>query len=172
LSNFEDPQSQTDRHLATAHRFDAAGVAERYASLAEARQHFLTASGVSSEGCGVDFVRQDVMATDFDDDSFDAVICNRLLHHYPTPELRRRALAELRRVSRGVVLVSYFSNMALSAFRFHVGKALQGRTPTDRVPIWFSALESDLDQAGLVVVSKYPVRYGLSPQTYLRLRTG
>jgi hypothetical protein len=46
------------------------------------------------------------------------------------------------------------------------------RTPTDRVPIWFSALESDLDQAGLVVVSKYPVRYGLSPQTYLRLRTG
>jgi SAM-dependent methyltransferase len=140
--------------------------------LATACQHYLAVCGISADACDVVFVRQDVMATGFDDDSFDAVICNRLLHHYPSPDLRRRALAELRRISRGVVLVSYFSNRALSAIRFHVGKALQGRTPTDRVPIWFSALESDLDQAGLVVVSKYPVRYGLSPQTYLRLRTG
>lgn len=115
------------------------------------------------------FLQQDVMRMSFADGEFDAVICNRLLHHYPTPGLRQQALRECKRVSRGIVVISYFSNFALSALRFHLKNRFTSRTPTDRVPIWFRVLQKDLVAVGLRCTGTYPVRYGLSPQTYLRL---
>jgi SAM-dependent methyltransferase len=115
------------------------------------------------------FLRRDVMHTEFADGEFDAVICNRLLHHFPTPGLRRRALAELMRVSKGPLVVSYFSNFALSALRFHLKNRLSGRPRNDRVPIWFHVLEQDLEAVGLGCSGTFAVRPGLSPQTYLRL---
>ncbi len=135
-----------------------------------ARDYYLARSGLCNDSCDVRFLCRDVMTTGFRDGEFDAVVCNRLLHHYPTPELRRRALAELARVSRGRVIISYFSNFALSAAKFHLRAWLRGRTPNDRVPIWFSELAADLQAVGLRCVGRYPVRPGLSPQTYLRLQ--
>lgn len=43
----------------------------------------------------ITFTQADVMATGCADSAFDAVSCNRLLHPYPTCELRRGALTEL-----------------------------------------------------------------------------
>ena len=115
------------------------------------------------------FIQQDVMHMSFADGEFDAVICNRLLHHYPTAGLRQQALRECKRVSKGVVVISYFNNFALSALRFHLKNRLKSRTPTDRIPIWFREMKADLDAVGLRCTGTFPVRYGLSPQTYLRL---
>lgn len=115
------------------------------------------------------FMQQDVMQMSFADGEFDAVICNRLLHHYPTPGLRQQALRECKRVSRGILVISYFSNLSLSALRFHMKYRIKSRTPTDRVPIWFRVLQEDLNAVELRCTGSYPVRYGLSPQTYLRL---
>ncbi|KAA3634670.1 MAG: class I SAM-dependent methyltransferase [Proteobacteria bacterium] len=115
------------------------------------------------------FEQQDIMNTTFDDDSFDAVICNRLLHHYPEFETRRRVLAELARVCRDRLIVSYYDNFALSALRFHLGNRLRRVRPVDRIPIWSSEFRRDYESLGLRSRRKLPVRFGVSPQTYLVL---
>lgn len=137
--------------------------------LRQATDAYFTATGRSELPPHMCFLRRDVMWTNFADDEFDVVICNRLLHHFPTPALRRQALTELARISKEGLVISYFSNFAFSALRFHLANRLAGRRPKDRIPIWFSVLEQDLAVAGLRCTGTFPVRYGLSPQTYLRL---
>ncbi len=137
--------------------------------LDQAIESYLAVSGNPSLPDHMRFTQQNVMQTSFEDAEFDAVICNRLLHHFPTPDMRRKALAEMARISKGVVVISYFSNFAFSALRFHLKNLLTNRRPTDRVPIWFRILEKDLKAVGLRCTGAFPVRYGLSPQTYLRL---
>jgi ubiquinone/menaquinone biosynthesis C-methylase UbiE len=117
----------------------------------------------------VEFRQEDIMHISLSDRSVDVSISNRLFHHYPTGELRRRALSELARVTTTRVIVSYFSNVALSALRFHGKNLLLNRTPTDRIPIWPSVFLQDVEAAGLRLEATYPVRYGFSPQTYLQL---
>ena len=137
--------------------------------VATARSAYLESTGRCEVPDTMYFVQGDVMHMDFADGEFDAVICNRLLHHYPTSGLRQKALRECARVSSGVVIISYFDNFALSALRFHLKNRLLSRTPSDRIPIWRRILYQDLDAVGLRCTAVYPVRYGLSPQTYLRL---
>jgi hypothetical protein len=66
-------------------------------------------------------------------------------------------------------VISYFSNLSLSTLRFHMKYRIKSRMPTDRAPIWFRVLQEDLNSEGLRCTGTYPVRYGLSPQTYLHL---
>ncbi len=115
------------------------------------------------------FEQQDVMNTTFDDDAFDVVICNRLLHHYPSSETRRAVLAELARICRDRLVVSYYDSFALSALKFRLRNRLRGVTPTDRVPISSKIFRRDYESCGLRMVRKLPVRRGISPQTYLVL---
>ncbi len=113
---------------------------------------------------------QDILNTDYEDNSFDAVICNRLLHHYPEPDVRQKVLSELSRITKDRIIVSFFSNFSISALKFHLGKKLRGITPCDRIPIWFSTFKKDIEVSGLRIDGCYPVNYGFSPQTYLVLK--
>ena len=115
------------------------------------------------------FQREDILNTTFEDNTFDAIICNRLFHHYPEAALRQQVLAELKRISKDRIIVSFFSNFALSALRFHLSNTLKGITPDDRIPIWYKSFEQDIQLAGLRISGAYPVRRGISPQTYLKL---
>jgi len=115
------------------------------------------------------FQQEDILNTSFEDQAFDAVICNRLLHHYPEAELRQQVLAELKRITKDRIIVSFFSNFALSALRFHLANKLKGVEPDDRIPIWFRTFEQDVQKAGLTISGVYAVRRGVSPQTYLKL---
>ena len=113
--------------------------------------------------------KQDVLNTTFQDNTFDAVICNRLLHHYPEAELRCLALKELARISKERVIVSFFSNFSVSAMKFHFGNKLLGIDPTDRIPIWLSQFKQEIEDSGLRISVICPVNFGVSPQTYLLL---
>ncbi len=117
------------------------------------------------------FNQQDILHTTFTDNTFDAVICNRLLHHYPEAEVRQAVLTELLRITRpnGRLIVSFFSNFALSALMFHLKNRLKGLTPPGRIPIWYRTFEQDYRAAGWRCTGYYPVKYGISPQTYLKL---
>jgi len=115
------------------------------------------------------FQQEDILNTSFEEGAFDAVICNRLFHHYPEAQLRQRVLAELKRISKDRIIVSFFSNFALSALRFHLLNTLKGEAPNDRIPIWFRTFERDIKKSGLKVNGVFPVRRGVSPQTYLSL---
>jgi ubiquinone/menaquinone biosynthesis C-methylase UbiE len=150
--------------LELGHRVTAADFSEHM--LAQARARF--AAEPPPAGAALRFVHADVMATPFRDGEFDAVACNRLFHHFFEPATRRRALTELARISRGPIVVSFFRTLALSALKFRVVHALRGDSPTDRVPIPLRAFREDLEACGLRVDAVLPVRFGVSPQTYVR----
>ena len=65
----------------------------------------------------MDVQRQDVEKLEFETKSFDAVISFRLFHHFPNQEIRARAVAELCRVSRRHVLISYFHPWSTTALK-------------------------------------------------------
>lgn len=135
-----------------------------------AKQH-VEAAPPSSQGASqaLYFSQQDILSTAFKDDTFDAIVCNRLFHHYPEPDLRRAVFRELKRICRNRLIVSYYSNFALSALRFHLSARLRREVPSDRVPIWYSVFKDDFESVGLRCVKQLPVRFGVSPQTYLLL---
>lgn len=137
----------------------------------QARLAWLSAAGNDTqrlERCK--FEVQDVMKTTFADRQFDAVICNRLLHHFVEANNRMRALTELARISKGPVIVSFFNAFALDAVKFKLKHALSGKVPNDRVPIPMGEFTEDAKKAGLRVDQSYPTRWGISPQWYVLLR--
>lgn len=117
----------------------------------------------------VQFEVRDVMASGFPDRCFDAVICNRLLHHFIEPPTRVAALRELARISRGRVIASFFNTFAFDAVAFRMKNFVRRRVPTDRIPIAMSQFLADAEAAGLVLDHAFPTRWGISPQWYVRL---
>jgi len=109
----------------------------------------------------------DALETGFADGEFDAVFCNRLFHHFFAAETRIAALRELRRIARGPVIVSYFDSFALDALRRRVKNRLRGIVPTDRVPIPWSTFAAEIRWAGLEVVARKSVMWGISPMCYV-----
>jgi 2-polyprenyl-3-methyl-5-hydroxy-6-metoxy-1,4-benzoquinol methylase len=110
-----------------------------------------------------EFVVRDVMQTGYPDGHFDAVICNRLFHHFRESHIRIRALSELRRVCRGPLIVSFFNAFALGAVQFQLKHAFRRTVPTDRVPIPAWRFLNDMRRAGLSPVSLHAVAWGISP---------
>lgn len=105
----------------------------------------------------------DVMRTGYADGHFDAVVCNRLFQHFRESEVRIRALSELRRISRGPVIVSFFNAFALGAARFHLKHVLRRTIPLDRVPIPAWSFLNDVRRAGLTPVALHAAVWGISP---------
>ncbi len=68
----------------------------------------------------------------FRDGAFDAVVANRLLHHFHQPEDLRIVLGELLRVSSGPVIASYWNAASLPAWKRRVGLA-KSEGPSGRV---------------------------------------
>lgn len=112
------------------------------------------------------FIVASVFDMPFADGQFDAVVCNRLLHHFREPAVRQNALRELRRVSRGPVVVSFFCNSSFDGVVFHVKDALRSNKASDRIPIPKRVFENDVRAAGLRITQWLPTRPGLSKQWY------
>ena len=89
----------------------------------------------------------------FPADTFAGALCLRLMHHLPSPWERARILAELRRVTRGPILVSYFDALSLQHLRRVLGRAL-GRHRSGRCAIPWRRFRGELRQAGLEPAAK------------------
>lgn len=63
----------------------------------------------SQAGLDVTVEKQDVEELTYSPQAFDSVVCFRLFHHFPEPQVRQRAVSELCRVARKYVALSYFS---------------------------------------------------------------
>jgi ubiquinone/menaquinone biosynthesis C-methylase UbiE len=108
--------------------------------------------------CSVE--KQDVERLTYPDRRFDTVLSFRLFHHFPTPEIRRRVVAELCRVARRQVVLSYFSPLSPTSIKRRIRAALGGRksekhtTTLSEVEGYFRAcgfrLVKDLAQMPLV----------------------
>lgn len=82
---------------------------------------------VLAEQLSIEVHHQDIEHLKYESQSFDAVISFRLFHHFPNPEIRARTVAELCRVARRFVLVSYFSPWAVTSVKRQLQKQFFGR---------------------------------------------
>jgi SAM-dependent methyltransferase len=103
----------------------------------------------------------------FQDGVFDAVVCCRLLHHLHEGEELERVLGELVRVTRGLVIASFWDAASLPEWRRRV-------LPEGRPPRRFArakrVLERALVRAGASVVEwRHSARF-LSRQTFVVAR--
>ena len=99
----------------------------------------------------------------FADGSFAGVICLRLLHHIPGAPERRKILEELRRVSRGPVIVSFFHAFSLQHLRRTIARRL-GKRVSGRCALSWRRFRPDLEAAGFRIVATKPLARGLSEQ--------
>lgn len=111
----------------------------------------------------VAFTQRDIFNTGFGDNEFEAVVCHRLFHHLFESETRKRALGELYRITRKVVIVSFFNSFSLSALIRKTKYYLKGYRPTDRVPIKLKNFAAELHTEKMEIKAKIAVHWAISP---------
>jgi 2-polyprenyl-3-methyl-5-hydroxy-6-metoxy-1,4-benzoquinol methylase len=88
----------------------------------------LTRQNLSSAGLSAEVRTEDVEHLSFGDRRFHAVVCFRLFHHFPSREIRARAVAECCRVANDFVVLSYLSPYSFTSLR----RKLRGRKKSMR----------------------------------------
>ncbi|MBN1844162.1 MAG: methyltransferase domain-containing protein [Sedimentisphaerales bacterium] len=112
----------------------------------------------------------DVFQTGFADKQFDAVVCNRLFHHFAEPQARQQALRELGRICSGPIVVSFFSMVATDALKYYFKKYVRRQFIRDRIPISPRQWARDVRSSGLRIEWWILSRPLLSMQWYVILR--
>ena len=118
----------------------------------------------------VGFSVEDVMETTFPDGHFDAVVCNRLFHHFVESETRVAAFQELRRITRGILVVSFFNSFSLDALYQRFQDVVKRRQRNDRLPIPLHRLTAEAAEADLILDRGLATRWGVSQQYYAAFR--
>jgi ubiquinone/menaquinone biosynthesis C-methylase UbiE len=98
------------------------------------------------EAAGIEdsrLVKGDLEGLQFEDDAFDAILCFRLFHHLPNPEVRDRVVGELCRVADKYVMISWFDPRSFTSMkrslraRFFGKESRQYSTALDEVSGYF-----------------------------------
>jgi len=145
-------------HAALARHGRYVGLDVSPAMLATARAH---------DARGAALVLGDVEHLPFRSASFDAVVCCRLLHHLAEREELARVLAELVRVSRALVVASFWDAGSLPAWR---RRLLPGARPARRHAHARAELGAALERAGADVLAfEHGLRF-LTRQTFVVAR--
>ena len=97
------------------------------------------------------------------DDTFEGALCMRLMQHLADRDERVAILAELRRVTRGPVVVSFFHSICLQHARRVLRSRLGGRA-SRRIALQARNFRQDLAAAGLHAVAEIPLRRFVSEQ--------
>lgn len=108
----------------------------------------------AKHGLAVTVEKQDVEQMTFADRSFDAIISFRLFHHFPTREIRQRAVSELCRVARSYVALSYSSPASVTSVRRWLWAALGGER-SDKCPTPLREVEGYFASAGFQLVRDF-----------------
>lgn len=137
----------------------------RYVGLDVSRA--MLAAAHANEARGAALLAGDVEHLPFRAESFDAVVCCRLLHHIGEPTALARVVAELVRVSRGLVIASFWDADSLPAWRRRLFPG--ARAP--RRHAWpRTALAAAFERAGAEVLAfEHTLRF-LARQTFVVAR--
>jgi SAM-dependent methyltransferase len=109
------------------------------------------------------FLLIESLRTSFPDRHFDAVVCTGVFDCLDTSERRIEALKQLRRISRGPVVVSFCNAFALGALPLNVARRKSTDDSRRRIPVPVWAFLNDLRRAGLKPVERLAVLWGISP---------
>jgi SAM-dependent methyltransferase len=104
----------------------------------------------------------DAFALPFRDGAFAGAACVRLLHHLDAGD-RRCVLAELRRVTRGPFVVSYYDAATFQAWKARRKRAAKG----SRKPVARAEFEADLASQGLVPLARSRPLPFIAEQTFV-----
>lgn len=137
----------------------------RYVGLDVSRAMLSTAH--SGEARGALLLAGDVEHLPFRSASFDAVVCCRLLHHLAEPAALARVVAELARVSRGLVIASFWDAHSLPAWRRRV---FPGARAPRRHAHPRAELAAAFERAGAEVLAFEPTLRFLARQTFVVAR--
>jgi SAM-dependent methyltransferase len=114
-------------------------------------------------------VQGSLFALPFAGQSFDVVVSCRFLHHLHGADELARAVGELVRVSRALVVASFWDGACLPALRVRLGlKRSEG--PRGRVYRSRGEIAAAFARAGAPVVEFAPVLRFVSAQTFLAAR--
>ncbi len=102
---------------------------------------------------------QDVGKMSYPDRHFDAVISFRLFHHFARTDTRRKAVAELCRVARTHVALSYFSPWSFTALKRFFQRRLAGKTTKFHTPL--SEVAGYFHEAGYELVRDHAQLRGI-----------
>lgn len=119
---------------------------------------------VAAAGAGRARACASVHALPFSDGAFAGALCMRLLQHIATPAERIDILTELRRVTRGPVVVSFFDACSLQHLRRKL-RGLRGKRRSGRYAFSRSSFQRELEAAGFEVVAMRALRRYLGEQT-------
>lgn len=98
------------------------------------------------------------------DGAVDFILCSRLLHHFETGAERAIVLAELARVSKRWIVLSYFDDANFQAWRNKLRGKFRGRFPISR-----EQFSSEINAAGLAERGRHYIQRGWSEQVWVLL---
>jgi SAM-dependent methyltransferase len=111
--------------------------------------------------------RQDLERLSYANGQFDTVVCFRLFHHFPSPEIRQRVVSELCRVAAKSVVLSYFSPNSVQSLR----RKLSGKD-RDRFATPLSEVKGYFRTAGFRLVkdfAQFPIVHTLHLAVFERI---
>lgn len=139
--------------LSVSARLIDADRSESMAARASARAREL--GGKETGGVGADLT-----ALPFPDGTFDVILCMRLLHHIHDPEARQKMFAELARVSRKHVVISFYDRNPLHQLQRTLTEITNKKRRASR--IFFYPVEqfrAEIEKAGFAMRElRVPVR--------------
>lgn len=107
-------------------------------------------------------------ALPFVEGAFTGALCCRLLQHLPRAEERIAALSELRRVTRGPVVVTFFDSTSLQSLRRAIRRAM-GKKRSGRSAITRAAFRREAIAAGFRTLRFQPLLRFVGEQTFALL---
>jgi len=110
-------------------------------------------------------VRADAERLPFADDSFDVVVCCRLLHHLQDEEVMESVVRELVRVSSRMVIASFWDSASWHAWRRRVGLR-RSEGPTGRRAVSKRTLRRVFEESGAGIVDFHHSFRFVSQQTF------
>lgn len=125
-------------------------------SLGDLSEPMLTIAreNVAAAGLKCSVERQDIEALSLGDRALDTILSFRLFHHFPNPEIRRRAVRELCRVAGKFVVMSYFSTKSVTSVRRKLQAALGGKKSSKHsTPL--SEVQGYFEEAGFELVKDF-----------------
>lgn len=125
--------------------------------LADASPVMLEVAREEVRGLRTDPMRADIENIELPDRSVDLVFCHRLLHHVHDRQTRARILAELTRVSRRFVLMSYFTPGFRDRCRWWSG-LVKGKSSASNRPLLRRRFLNEARSTGLGLVRSEPLR--------------
>lgn len=134
-------------HLAQqGYQVSSADLSEAMLAIAE--------ENIRKTGLACPVERQDVERFTYPDRRFDTVISFRLFHHFPSPDIRQRAVIELCRVARKFVVLSYFSPVSVTSVKRRLRVVLGGRK-SEKHPTSLAEVESYFARAGFRLMKDF-----------------